>query len=215
MRQKFLMLALLAAAAPALAEDGPLIRPQRDVAVAYSQGAIPQGQTTESGKVVTMRFAGKTGRIRIEGPIARGYAIVDIDAARMTMVMPEQHMYVEQPADPAMLAMFQAKNASFRKTGSDTVAGVACTTYDAVINDRKGQICLTGDGVLLRAKSADPDRNRELEAVTVTYADQPASLFEIPAGFQKLDVTATPHGMPPGPPGGGPGGNAPDGQPGR
>jgi hypothetical protein len=207
----FLMLALLAATAPALAEDGPLIRPLRDVAVEYRQGGMAQGQAAEPGRVLTMRFASKTGRIRIDGPIAHGYAIVDIDAAQMTMVMAEQHMYVEQPADPAMLAIFQAKNASFRKTGSDTVAGVACTTYEANLSDRKGQVCLTGDGVLLRAKSADPDRNRALEAVAVTYADQPASLFEIPPGFQKLDMATIQHGMTSGQPSG----SAPGGQLGR
>jgi len=65
-------------------------------------------------------------------------------------------------------------------------------------HDRGGQVYLTGDGVLLRARGDDPDRNRQLEAVRVTYAAQPASLFETPAGFQKLDarrgVTMQPSG---------------------
>ena len=66
------------------------------------------------------------------------------------------------------------------------------------------------DGVMLRARSADADRQRELEAVTVNYADQPANLFEVPAGYQKLEMPNMPPGMNMGPHGGGPGG-----QPGR
>jgi hypothetical protein len=188
MRQTLLILAALAAAAPALADDHPLLRPARDVAVEYRTSGMPPGAAAEPGKAVTMRFASKTGRIRIDGPNGRGYAIVDVDAARMTVIMAERSLYMERPADPGMLAMFQATNAAFRKTGTDTIAGVGCTTYDATINDHNGQVCLTGDGVLLRARSDDADRHREFEALKVTYGDQPAALFEVPAGFQKMDI---------------------------
>ena len=103
----------------------------------------------------------------------------------MTLVMTEQQLYIEAQANPGMLAMFQAKPAAFRKTGSDTIAGVACTTYAATINDREGQVCLTGDGVLLRARSAEPNGQRELEAVKVTYEAQPAELFGPPPASRR------------------------------
>ena len=205
MRQQFLILALLAVAAPARADDTPMIHPSRDVAVGYRSGGTPQGPAADPGAVVTMRFSSKSGRIRIDGASGRGYAILDPDAGKMTMVMEERHMYVERPADPGMVAMFKATNASFKKTGSDTIAGVACTIYDATFNEHSGQICLTNDGVMLRARSADADRQRELEAVTVSYADQPADLFEVPAGYQKLEMPNLPPGMNMAPPGGGPG----------
>ena len=214
MRQSLLILAVLAGATPALADDHPLIRPSRDVAVEYRSTGGPQAPAMEPGKVVTMRFASKTGRIRIEGANGRGYAILDIDSGRMTMVMVEQHMYIEQPADPGMTAMFQARNTAFTKTGTDTVAGVSCTTYEASINDRKGEVCLTGDGVLLRARSGEPDRHRELEAVKVTYGDQPDYMFEAPTGFQKMDPTAMRRGLNLSP-GAAPRGEAPGGQLGR
>ena len=155
--------------------------------------------------MVTMRFSSRSGRIRIDGASGRGYAILDPAAGKMTMVMEERHMYVERPADPGMLAMFKATNESFRKTGSDTIAGVACTIYDATFNEHSGQVCLTNDGVMLRARSADADRQRELEAVAVNYVDQPAGLFEVPAGYQKLEMPNPPPGMNMGPPGGQPG----------
>ena len=188
MPRQFLILVILATAAPALAEEPPLIRPSRDVAVEYRSSGMTQGSPAGPGNVVTMRFAGKSSRIRIDAPNGPGYAIVDTGTGRMIVVMAERRMYLEQPADPGMMAMFQATNTAFRKTGTDTVAGIACTTYNATINNRNGQVCLTGDGVLLRARSADQDHGRELEAVKVTYADLPSSLFEPPAGFQKMDT---------------------------
>jgi hypothetical protein len=187
MRQKLALLAVLAAAAPARAEDAPMIHPSRDVAVEYRSNGMAQGPADPSA-VVTMRFTGKGSRVRIDGPNGHGYAILDVDGGRMTMVMTEKQIYMEQPANPAMLGMFQAKGSAFRKTGTDTVAGVPCTTYTATINDRDGQVCLTGDGVMLRARSEEAGRTHELEAVKVTYADQPAALFEPPAGFKKLDM---------------------------
>ena len=206
MRQMFLVPALLAVAiAPALAEDRPLVRPSRDVTVEYRSSGTPQGPAAQTSHEVTMRFASKSGLIRIDGPNRRGYAILDINAGRMMVVMTERRMYMEQPAEPSMTAMFQAANTAFTRTGTDTVAGVACTTDDARINDRRGHVCLTDDGVLLRARSDDPDRRRELEAVTVTYGDQPAALFAPPAGFQKLDAAAMSRGMNMGPQNGQPG----------
>ncbi len=205
MRQTLLILALLAVTAAARADNAPMIHPSRDVAVAYRSSGAQQGPPAAAGAVVTMRFSSKSGRIRIDGASGRGYAILDPGAGKMTMVMQERHMYVERPADPGMVAMFKATNASFRKTGSDTIAGVACTTYDATFNEHSGQVCLTNDGVMLRARSADTDRQRELEAVTVNYADQPADLFEVPAGYQKLEMPNPPPGMNMGPPGGQPG----------
>jgi hypothetical protein len=213
MLRKFLILAAIAS--PALADERPLTRPNRDVAVEYRSSGTTQGSAATPDGVVTIRFASKGNRIRIERPNDAGYAVLDNDAGRMILVMAERRMYIDRPADPNMMPMFQATNAAFVKTGSDTVAGVSCTTYDANINDRKGQVCLTSDGVLLRARSTDPNQKRELEAVKVTYAEQPASLFEPPAGFQKMDIPDGPRGMNLGPAGGGPRGGYPGGQFGR
>jgi hypothetical protein len=208
MRHMFLVLASLAVTAPARADNPPMIHPSRDVAVEYRSSGVPtsrapQGPAAAPGAAVTMRFSSKSGRIRIDGASGRGYAILDPDAGKMTMVMQERHMYAERPADPGMISMFKATNQSFKKTGSDTIAGVACTIYAATFSEHSGQVCLTNDGVMLRARSADPDRQRELEAVTVNYGDQPAALFEVPAGYQKLEMPNPPPGMSMDPHGGG------------
>ena len=188
MRRQFLIFALFAAAGTAHAEDQPLIHPSRDVVVEYRSSGMAHGPADDPASVITMRFRGQGNRIRIDGPHGHGYAILDIGSGRMIMVMTDKQMYIEAPANPGMLAMFQAKPTAFHKIGGDTIAGVACTNYDATINDHEGQVCLTGDGVLLRARGAEPNGQRELEAVKVTYEAQPAELFDPPPGFKKLDV---------------------------
>jgi hypothetical protein len=204
MRYIFLVAATLAAAVPARAQDQPLTRPSRDVAVEYRSNGMAQGPAAVPGSIVTMRFASNVGRIRIEGSMGHGYAILDTNAGRMTIVMTERRIYMESPADPGMVAIFQAKNGAFRKIGTDTVADVSCTVYEATVNEHSGQLCLTGDGVLLRARGDDGDRNRQLEAVKVTYGEQPPSLFEPPSDYQKMEMPIMPGGMRPGV-GGGPG----------
>ena len=205
-RNSLLTAAVIAAmATPALAEDHPLFRPTRDVAVEYRSSGMARGPNGNPAETVTMRFSSKASRIRMEGANGRGYAIVDTGAGRMTMVMPEKQMYMELPADPGMVAMFHGANASFLKTGTATVAGIGCTTYDATANGRASQVCLTSDGVLLRATSNEAERGRTLEAVKVNYEEQPAALFEPPAGYQKMDMPAMPNGAPGGMPAG-PGG---------
>ena len=67
------------------------------------------------------------------------------------MVMPDKRIYVDQPADPDLIALLQADDPSFQKVGSDRIAGFACTAYVAVINGHYGRVCLTdaanvGDG---------------------------------------------------------------------
>ncbi len=202
MRQILAILIMLAAVTPVVAQEQPSMRPNRDVEVEYRSSGLPQGPVDDPGRSVTMRFSSKSSRIRIDGAEGRGYAILDIGTGRMIIVMAERKMYIDRPADPGMVSMFQATNTAFRKTGTDNVAGVPCTTYDATISERTGQVCLTGDGVMLRAKSSQPDRNRVLEAVKVTYTEQPASLFETPPGYQKLDIPDMPRGTNMPPPGG-------------
>jgi hypothetical protein len=206
MRKLFLLSAACLVAIPALASDLPLILPVRDVAVEYQSSGMVPGPAGTLSTTVMVRFARDMSRLRIDGPYGRFYAIVDINADRMFLVMPEQRIYAEQPTDPNVMALFTAGNAEFTRVGTRTVAGLPCTAYDAMVNDRAGRVCLTADGVLLSAQIADPDRHPELEAMRVTYARQPAGMFEIPHGFRRLDLGGL-SGLDPGRPGGGRWGN--------
>lgn len=154
---------------------------------------------------VVARFDRGAGQLRVDGPYdGRFYAIVDINAARMFMVTPDQHLYAEQQADPNIMALLQPGNADLRRPGGEMVAGLPCTDYDATMNDRAGRVCLTDDGVLLRATIADPERRPYLEAVRVTYGRQPRWIFGMPVGFQRLDLPNLLYGLNMGPLGGSP-----------
>jgi Domain of unknown function (DUF4412) len=212
------VLALLAGG-PAWSADRPKLVPTRDVEVEYRTTGTPRGPMgapmggptggSTSGAdangrgTLTIHFTSNGNRIRVEGMNGRGYAIVDRAAGRVIIVMTERRMYMELPHDmsndPNGLAAMEA--ATFNKIGTETIAGIGCTLYETTVKERKGKLCLADDGVWLHSVSGDPANPRELEAVKVTYATQPTSLFEPPAGFQKFDMPA---GMPPGV--GGPGG---------
>lgn len=192
MRPNLMFLIMLTAAVPALAQDRPLILPIRDVAVEYHTTGMVPGPAGDLTTTVMARFASNRRLLRVDGAYGQFYAIVDVEAGTMAIVMPEQHLYVEQPADPTIIALLQGPG--LRRIGTDTVAGLPCTAYDAEVNDRAGQVCLTDDGVLLRAKIADRDRQPELDAISVTYARQPERMFEIPLGFHQLSIPDLPYG---------------------
>ena len=186
----------LAMAAPAAADDHPpVMRPSRDVVVEYHVAGVTAGQ--HRSDTVRMYFTDHGMKLRIEPVGQPGYSIVDRSAARMVMVMTQQHIYMEVPYDPQRVMAFEGKDTTFTRVGTDTVAGIGCTVYDAKRSDRSGQVCLSDDGLLLRAKSDDPAQaGGGLEATSVTYGPQPASLFAPPPDFQKMDIPAMPRRTP-------------------
>ena len=228
MHRAFLVLAALIPAVPSLAAAAPLLKPTRDVEVEYRTSGMPAAMTHgmpgnggapaapgASGEgTLTIHYAAATRRLRIEGPLGRGYAIVDGNAKRMIMVMTQQQMYMEMPrevmGDRDMFTELESPNAQFTRLGTETIAGLRCTNYDVSNGERKGQICLTEDGVWLRARGNEGDHRREMEAVKVTYVAQPAALFEPPPDFKKFEMPTMPGGMPPGM--AGPGMSGPRGQ---
>jgi hypothetical protein len=197
-QQKLLVLATILAAVPTLSWARPLILPVHDVVVEYhSRGMVP-GPSGTLTTTVMVRYAGSGDRLRVDGPYGGFYALVDVDEARLIMVMPDKRIYVDQPADPDLIALLQADAPSFQKIGIQRIAGFDCTDYAGDINGHSGQLCLTDDGVLLRARIDGPDRRPELQAVSVTYAPQPSDLFEVPEGFRRVFLPRLPHGASPG-----------------
>jgi len=195
MRPGSLMLAAVVAVVPALAQARPLLLPAQDVTVEYHSTGMVPGPAGELTNTVMVSFASQRQRLRIDGPQGGFYTLVDIDAARMTTVLPGQRIFVDQPMDQVLLALLDADTSDFRAIGRETVAGQPCTAYTAAVNDHHGLVCLTNDGVLLRAMISAPDRRPALEAVSVTYGRQPAALFEVPAGFRRLDLARLPFGQ--------------------
>jgi hypothetical protein len=215
-----LALGATAALAPgALAQDRPPnLQPTRDVSVQYrllpgTNSPAPQG----APHTMTLTYSAELQAMRMDMGQG-GYAILNRKANTMTMVMPAQHMYITMPS-PVDAKMFEpGPDTVFTKQGTDTVAGISCTVWKVQSKEGDGQGCITTDGVMLRAEgSAKGDapgggQGGGMEAVSVDYATQPASLFAPPADYKKLDpaqLRGGPGGAPGGAPGGVPGGRPP------
>ncbi len=180
-------------AGPAAAQDRPPLTPTRDVMVEYLAGgqasAAKSGDADRGSVRVRVRFGG--GMLRVEPASLAGYVLVDPRAGRALVVLEKQRIVMEVPdwfsLGPGALLGDQVR---FTRRGADLVAGLSCTVWDVQAPEgRSGQICETSDGVVLRAAGTDPRFGRgHLEAIRVTYAPQPAKLFQPPIGYKTVDL---------------------------
>ena len=133
-------------------------------------------------------------------------------AARSTiMLMPERHVYMDagamgagmadvmrplNPDDPCpqwrelMKRTGPDKDAEWtcRRVGNDTVNGRATVKYEGV--SAKGEHRYVWiDPKLRYLVKAESDKGNSMELRNIQEGPQPASLFEIPAGYQKLDIS--------------------------
>lgn len=182
------ILSLLTIGAPAFAGDTPLLKPGKDVVIDYRTTGTARGPMGGGDGILKMYFGNKGAAMRIDPPNGQGYMIVEPDSGRMTVVVPAQQVYMTMPDGPSLGPIPAPGQGTYKKTGTDTIAGLPCTAYDTSGTGQDGQVCLTDDGVLLRGWSIQDGARQTMEAVTVTYAAQPAALFAPPPGFTKLDM---------------------------
>ena len=188
----------LAGTGTAAAQEHPLMQPNRDVVIDYRVTGTHEG--AQHVQAVRMYFTGNGARFRVESDGQPGYAIMNRDTNRTIVVMPDQRIYMEMAFDSKQMMDFDSKEGNFTRRGTDMVAGLRCTVYYGKTPRRSGEVCLTDDGVLLRAKSDTDNEGGSLQATKVTYGAQPANLFSPPPDFQKMDMAHMPMG-PGGPPG--------------
>lgn len=190
MRHSLIAAAVLAlGCSPAFAADLPSLHPSRDVAVVYhadgtaETGGVPQSHTIR----LYWGEGGEALRVEVEGqPIV---ALIDFKRQRMAMLVGPRKMVLETKLDPAMVPGFVLPaGAKAVRAGTDTVAGLGCAVWRLNGPRGSGTACVTDDGVVLRADGRAEHGSGRLEAVSVTYAPQPAALFAPPAGFARMDL---------------------------
>ena len=165
-------------AVPASA-DQPLLRPSRDVDVTYRAAAGPAGKPIEQ----RVRWLSAAQTMRIDPPSPGLHVIIDYVARRMSVVRDATRSVVEMTAPDGMAGMIGDKTSAFVRAGEDTVAGQTCTQWQTV--DREAHpalVCITADGVLLRAATADEVR---VSAVAVRYGPQDPETFRIPSDYAR------------------------------
>ncbi len=179
------VLALLAGAAAA--QERPVFVPTRDVAVTYRVTAGPgQGHELRMAWLVAER------KLRVDAEGAPGWSVIDQRARRMLVVMEQQRTVLEVPANtgPGGLSLPTEPPASarFTKDGTATVAGLRCTLWRYEDGDKRGETCLTADGVMLRSSGGQGSRTGTVEATAVAYGPQDPARFRPPPGFRSMQV---------------------------
>lgn len=182
----------LTAAAAAL--DRPALTPTREASVLYrvvNAGAAP----------VEVRVTAEAGGspMRLDLP-DRTYMLVDQAARSIAVVVPEEQTVLDVPYQDGPQTYFQLNDRMrFTRRAPATVAAVRCTVWDVVVDNTRGSMCISDDGILLRSSGTDEAGRRNLiEAVSVSFAPAPPGEFVPPPDFNR--VPATPNDPAPAPP---------------
>jgi len=156
--------------------------------VAYAcDTAFTDGKEKMTGRMIV----GAADRQRIEMKTDEGAMVMIMrsDQKKMHMLMPEQKMAMSFAFDPKKAPVgsqaVNDPNATWKKTGSETINGVACDRYDWTSKDGKGTAWIDAkQGVMIRAK--DADGKGQADFTNYQIGAQKAELFEIPAGYQVM-----------------------------
>jgi hypothetical protein len=154
----------------------PQLRPTRDVDVTYTLDA-GGGPTLRE----RLRWDVAAERLRIDPPTAGLYVIIDLKARRMSTVRAADQMVIETTAPPSATGLPDNAATGATRQGEDRVAGLACT--DWAMTDAVGEsmtVCLTPDGVLLRARTAT---RTLLTATNVRYGPVDPEAYVLPADY--------------------------------
>jgi hypothetical protein len=150
-------------------------------------------------------------KMRIESqdqhnPKASGVFIMDMANQSSIILMPQQHMYMQMPAQAmgqrGLYSFFRAgdvenactdwqkmphnQGGTCRKVGSETVNGRNAVKYEGT--NSSGETEQVWLDPKLRFPLKWQGKNHGGELRNIQEGGQPASLFEIPAGYTKMDL---------------------------
>jgi len=177
MIRAFLLALACMLTAPARAADHPPAVPTRDVDVLYD---LP----TRAGLAKQrLRYSAARQVFRIDPPGQGLFVIIDQPRGRMYTVREDNRTIIEMASPRSW--MHGITGGRFERRGADTVAGLACTDWATTDSERRTVlVCLTADGVMLRARTVNGAPL--ITAATVRYLPQPDGVFMVPAGFRRL-----------------------------
>jgi hypothetical protein len=169
-----------------------------------------EGQRQMNGKMYVGQGA---MRMDMQGEGPRQAVMITHFATQTTdMLMPQQHMYMEfkadenrmhrgpntsdmHPFDPGNPCASQP-DLTCKKIGSETVNGRTCDHWQLTHKDGSVSNVWIDQKLHFPIRSATEDSTWNL--TNIKEGDPAASLFEIPAGYQKMDMSNMMRGMPQG-----------------
>jgi len=181
--------AFLLLAAAAQAQDRPLLQPSRDVTVTYQvDGAAVS--SVPGGIDGPLRVSWDSARQRLRADAAsRPQAIlVDLPHRTATVLDSTMRAAVALPVRERDLQPLTLAGARMTRRGEDKVAGLACTVWDVQSARGTGTVCVTADGVPLRADGAVDGRRGSFTAASVVYGAVAPGLFAPPPGYFNLNI---------------------------
>lgn len=200
MRRTALLLTL-ALAAPAAAQEPPRV-PTRDYAATYAMTGFG-----EASKTIQVSFSAVSKRQRMDMSDAGQDISIIVELAGTGMLMLEHGsrmaMQLTAGAGPGgnMPISPIDDDATLTRIGTDRVLGHACTIYRVTRQGRpQGSACVTEHGIMLRGEFEEDGKRGRMEATRVSLDRQPAERFEVPPGYQTMQMPAMPGGMPGQPP---------------
>jgi hypothetical protein len=179
-----------------------------NLALAQTEFSAEMVQTQKADMAPTKMYFGKDkARFESPGNDARGGAVImDFATQKFIVLMAQQHMYMEVPSQAmqkrGMYNFFRTgdvenacsdwlqqpsnKGGTCHKVGSDTVNGRNTVKYEGT--NAKGESGTVWIDPKLRfpVKWQGNDGGGELR--NIQEGSQPASLFEAPAGYTKMDM---------------------------
>lgn len=175
--------------ATARAQDRPRIQPSRDVAVTYrlegdAASAVPGG--VPGALRLSWDAAGQ--RLRAEPEGRTQAVIVDLRAHSAQMVDATLRSALTLPVRDADLQPLTLDGARLTRRGDAVVAGLPCTDWAVQSPRGAGTVCLTADGVALRAEGEVDGRRGSFTAWSVSYGPQRDELFRVPADYMQFSL---------------------------
>lgn len=179
MKNYLMAFAVLMLATPVLAADSPPSFPTRDVVVEY--------RINDMNQVLTVHYTAQGQKMRADMAGETSYLITDRTNKRSIVVMKDEKAYMEVPyRNKSVRDPLLPDNATTIRGPEETVAGTRCVTWQIQTATGTSLACVTEDGVVLRSSAGG---NKDvMEATAVQYVTQQPAIFEVPAGFQKMEI---------------------------
>jgi hypothetical protein len=179
-------------------------------ALAQSEFSAEVVNQDKANKGMTRVYFGKD-KIRFDSPNddrgSGGAVIMDLTSQSYIVIMAKQHMYMEMPAQAmenrGMFAFFKSgdvdnacsdwlkldrnKGGTCHRVGSETVNGRSTVKYEGT--DAKGESSTVWLDSKVRFPIKWEGKNDSGGLTNIQEGPQPASLFQVPAGYTKMDMS--------------------------
>jgi hypothetical protein len=150
------------------------------------------------GQTTTSKVFAKDQKFRMEPKGQSTYSIVRGDKKVVWMVMPDQKSYMEMKTNPGQQLKVEEKvqgEVSRKVIGAETVDGHPTQKYEVTYAEggKTGKLYQwMATDIKFPIRMAAVDGSWAMEYKNVKMGTQPASLFEVPSGYNKMALPSMP-----------------------